>query len=384
MISKQAEQFRPRATVLVLLIAWVCLAMAAPAAAQTVPAKDAPRGKKLIEWGWDEPDTKFMRANIEAMEKFPFDGLVFHAKTGKGEQLSWEVWSDRKFAVDDFRQAIEDLKATPFQRFTDRFLRVNVTPGKVDWFDDTGWAGVLNNFAVAARIAKEGGCKGFLFDTEQYDGAVTLFDYRQQKGQGAKSFADYQSKVRQRGREWVQSINGEFEDITILMTFGYEMSFRRADIPLDRSTASYGLLADFLDGVLDACTKETRVVDGWEFSYPYQERKQFQEAYEMITKKALGQTAVPEKYQRQVTAGFGLWMDHRRGGWDVQNFSTNHFTPVAFESALRSALEVSDEYVWIYSERPRWWTNELLPTPYVEALNRARKAATESRRSVNP
>src|SRR4051812_36880806 len=35
-------------------------------------------GKKVIEWGWDEPDTKFMRENIDKMEQFPFDGLVFH------------------------------------------------------------------------------------------------------------------------------------------------------------------------------------------------------------------------------------------------------------------------------------------------------------------
>jgi hypothetical protein len=42
---------------------------ATTATAQTVPAK------KLIEWGWDEPDTKFMRENISQMEQFPFDGL---------------------------------------------------------------------------------------------------------------------------------------------------------------------------------------------------------------------------------------------------------------------------------------------------------------------
>ena len=44
------------------------------------------------------------------------------------------------------------------------------------------------------------------------------------------------------------------------------------------------------------------------------------------------------------------------------------------DSAVRSALEVSDGYVWIYSERPKWWTNEMLPKAYVEALAKARKA----------
>ena len=30
--------------------------------------------KSLIEFGWDEPDTAFMRAHITEMEKLPFDG----------------------------------------------------------------------------------------------------------------------------------------------------------------------------------------------------------------------------------------------------------------------------------------------------------------------
>lgn len=344
-----------------------------PAAARPGPEKDSLKGKKLIEWGWDEPDTKFMRANVEKMEQFPFDGLVFHATSGKGENLSWETWGGRKFAPDDFKQAIEDLKATKFNRLTDRFLRVNVTPGKADWFDDDAWASVANNFGVAARVAREGGCKGFMFDTEQYEG-VTVFDYRKQKDKGKKTFAEYQARVRQRGREWIQAVNQQYPDITILLTFGYDISLWRAVRPKDRSAAAYGLLADFLDGVLDACTKETALVDGWEFAYPYKERRQFEAAYETITRKALDQTAVPEKYKAHVRAGFGLWMDHRRKGWDVKDFSKNYFLPAEFESAVRSALEVSDGYVWVYSERPKWWTNEMLPREYVEALAKARKA----------
>lgn len=335
-------------------------------------AQTGAQRKKLIEWGWDEPDTKFMRENVEKMERFPFDGLVFHATSSKGDNLSWEVWGSRKFTADHFKQAVDDLKATKFNRFTDRFLRVNVTPAKVDWFDDEAWASVVNNFGVAAQVAKEGRCKGFMFDTEQYEG-VTVFDYRQQKNK--KTFAEYQAKVRQRGRGWVKAVNKNYPDITILLTFGYDVSLWRAEKPKDRSTAAYGLLADFLDGVLDACTKETVLVDAWEFSYPYKERKQFEQAYETITKKSLEWTAVPEKYKSQVKTGFGLWMDHKRKEWDVADFSKNYFSPAEFTAAVRSAVEVSDGYVWIYTERPKWWTNEMLPKAYVEALAKARKAA---------
>ena len=44
-----------------------------------VPAQPAAlSGKKLIEFGWDEPDTVFLRTHIREMQRTPFDGCVFH------------------------------------------------------------------------------------------------------------------------------------------------------------------------------------------------------------------------------------------------------------------------------------------------------------------
>jgi len=34
--------------------------------------------KKVIEFGWDEPDTAFLRQHIGQMERALFDGCVFH------------------------------------------------------------------------------------------------------------------------------------------------------------------------------------------------------------------------------------------------------------------------------------------------------------------
>ncbi len=53
-----------------------------------------------------------------------------------------------------------------------------------------------------------------------------------------------------------------------------------------------------------------------------------------------------------------------------------HFTPEELEAAVRAALRAADEYVWIYSETPRWWTDAgppaKLPEAYAEALRRAK------------
>ena len=68
--------------------------------------------------------------------------------------------------------------------------------------------------------------------------------------------------------------------------------------------------------------------------------------------------------------------DWRKNGWDVEDLSKNFFTPEAFQISVRAALDNTDEYVWIYTETPRWWSKDggpvKLPKAYDEALRSAR------------
>jgi hypothetical protein len=358
-------------------------ALAALLTLATVRASEPPRPKKsippkkLIQWGGDEPDTKYLRLNIERMERFPFDGIIFHAAGDHNENLCWDIWGNRRFVPSQFQISLDDLKATHFRRFTDRFLRVNVTPGKVDWFDDAAWKIVAQNFGVAARLAREGGCRGIMFDSEQYQ--AWLFDYRRQSQRGKKSFAEYEAKVRQRGREWMQEVAGHYPQITILVTFGYAVT-RPGPGEKDRSECDYGLWADFLDGMLSACARETQIVDAFENSYGFRRTEQFERAYRLIKDKGAGWTGEKEAYRRHVQAGFGIWMDNdwNRHGWNAVDFSKNYFKPEGFGESVQSALKLTDRYVWIYTEKPRWWTGEKLPPAYVHALEAARRGVEPS------
>src|SRR5438876_9958023 len=88
---------------------------------------DSHRAKKLIEFGWDEPDTAFMRAHIAEMEATPFNGTVFHILYTKADgtrgRFMNECWSRRAFTLAEVQSAIDELKSTKFTRFTDNFLR---------------------------------------------------------------------------------------------------------------------------------------------------------------------------------------------------------------------------------------------------------------------
>jgi len=338
-----------------------------------------PAIKRLIEFGWDEPDTTFLREQLSQMEQTPFDGCVFHVNYRKSDQrhgsLTWEAWSTNAFSDSDVQAALEDLKAIRGNhRFHHHFLRFNTTPARIDWFEDH--AAVLQNARLAARMAREGGCPGLLFDIEQYDGP--LFDYRQQRDAKTKSWELYADQVRRRGREVMHAFQEAYPDLIIFLTFGYSLPWAQTqEGRVALADCHYGLLAPFMDGLVDAAQGRTRLVDGHELSYGYRDAGLFSKAYQTMQTTLLPIVRDPEKYHRVTSLGFGLWLDFdwRKRGWNTEDPAKNYFTPQGFADSLRAALAATDDYVWIYTETPRWWSNEggpqKLPTAYSTAIRKA-------------
>ena len=324
---------------------------------------------KIIEWGWGTPTPTYVRDRIQEMERFPFDGLVLDLKSNSGPddtrgRFSWNVWGDRLLDLDDYSESFTALQNTKFSKFTDNFLRFNVVPGRIDWYDEN-FKSVIANAQLAAQIAKSDNLRGILLDVEQYQGK--LFRYPSQRQRLHHSFADYQQQVRQRGREFMQAINAVYPDINILLTFGYHIAYSRGK-PLE--TAAYGLLPSFLDGMLEAAAPRTLIFDGWEFAYSYKQEKQFRDAYDLMHERGLERTQVQQEFIQHYRASFGLWLDNGRV-WQQEDFTKNYFTPQQFENSVRLALKYTDRYVWIYSQKARWWDNRV-PQPYIDALRKAR------------
>jgi hypothetical protein len=322
------------------------------------------------------PDTEFIKNNISEMESKPFDGVVLHVKyRGDGSKsedyIEWIGFGIEYLNYNvEVKKAITNLQKTKFQQFTDNFIRFNVTPGNADWFDE--WGPILNNIQIAARIAKEGGLKGIFLDVEQYDSHP--FKYQSQKYKDNKSFKEYTEQVRDRGREFIKAINRVYPDITVVLTFGYNLAQHGTPKVKDPSQSDYSLLPAFLDGILEGSSARTKIVDGFEFSYTYKHVRQFINGYKIIKKNSLELTALKDKYRSMVEAGFGLWLDYDSGnkGWHTDDLSKNYFTPKDFKNALISAQKISDKYVWIYSQKLNWWTGSNLPKDYIDALREAR------------
>ncbi len=338
----------------------VLLALAAPCWA------DLPRGipKKVIPFGPWTPE--YIREHLDQMEQAPFDGVMIGLTDPEGGPhvtTCERVFSNERLDEASLRPSVEALKSISFHNLTDNFLLVYVTPGDIDWFGDC--SALTDNAGLLARIARECGLKGIVLDCEPY--GFKLWDYRV-VAHPEKTFEEYYEQIRLRGEEFARAIWGEYPDLVLFLLFGYTV----LDVA-DPSNYHYGLLPAFYDGLFYASPEGAKIVDGWEMSYAYTKREQFLDAYWWMHQNALSVTRVPDAYLRKVSAGFGVWVNPNEVGdapyeWNQKDFSKNYRTPEGFRSVMLAALEIADEYVWIFCPGILWWTGENAPRAYVEAL----------------
>ncbi len=344
----------------------VCL-IAFMIAASSVMAQVPPAQKKLIEYGWDVPTPAQMRDMLPDMEKRPFDGLIF--RLDKGFNAFETKPLDPKLFADDERI----LRGLKFDRFTHNFVLVWGSPhADWDWFDDTQWQAVEHNARLLVRTAMAARIKGICFDPEPYD--FELWNYSKQPRAKERSFSEYRVQVRFRGKQLMRAFEKVMPGALILTFFHVSLIGNLADLPEDRREAElqkggWGLMPDFLIGMLEGASARARFIDGNETAYYYTSREQYFRAYHTMRQRVL--QMLPEnlrmKYTRQVQAGNALYVD--------QNFALRQpnterclsfrMTPEErakwFEHNTYWALYTTDEYVWCYSERMNWWKNQTPP-----------------------
>ena len=245
----------------------------------------------------------------------------------------------------------------------------------MDWFDDHTAA--LANARLAADLARAGRCQGILLDTEAYQGK--LFDFSKQRQAHTRAWPEYAAMARLRGRELMAAFQQGFPDLTVLCTFGHSLVWRQSEgakKPLEKCPD--GLLAPFLDGMIEGAQGKARLIDGYELSYGYRDASQFARARQTIKADARSLSSIPQGYDQFVSPAFGIWLDYDwpKEGWHPADPQRNHFSPERLETSLRAAIEQCDVYVWIYTEKPRWWSEKGaadVPLPYVETIRRVRR-----------
>ena len=358
------------------LAAWMaCAVLLFAGAAQSAAAK------KLIEYGWDVPTPAQMRDELVAMEKRPFDGLIFRLGGGHNAFVTKPL-EPAKFADDE-----RILRGLEFTRFRDNFVLIWGSPAAdFDWFDDSQWDAIESNARLLTGIAQAGRIRGICFDPEPYD--FSLWDYSKQPRAKEHSFAEYRAKVRQRGAQLMRAFEKAMPGATILTFFHLSLYDRFATVPEEARTErlareSWGLMPDFFVGMLESASPRARFIDGNENAYYYTSREQYFRAYHAIRERARGllPADLRENYNRQVQAGQALYVDQNFAlrQPNTEKYLSYKMTPEErakwFEHNTYWALYTTDEYVWCYSERMNWWKNQTPPSLEQAIVNARQKIA---------
>jgi hypothetical protein len=258
----------------------------------------------------------------------------------------------------------------------------------VDWFDDAGWAEVVDHWRLLARVASKGGLSGFCFDAEPYRKPWSQFLYTAQASRGQHSFADMRAKARLRGREVMKAVAAEYPDITIFAYRLFSDLLHSGDPTrpgVNLQTHLFGLLPAFVDGWCDSMPAGVSLIDGNEGAYDYNSADEYATTFARL--KTMAPRFVSSenraKIRRQFFVGQGLYLDGHVPGAngkttiDLKGMSpANHL--MTFASA---ALNAADGFVWVYGEKGRFWSaknsSEPLWTEKIPGVEGALRAAKE-------
>jgi hypothetical protein len=361
------------------------MSVSGPLCAREPETRSRPK-KKLIGWGSDVAYPGKVQNNIRKIEELPLDGIVLSnfsgKKDGKDFTFDWECFGQQKFERKQLTDTIQILKHIRFERFTDNFLRFNLQPGDVDWFDD--FSVPLHNARMWSEVTQETGVKGWKFDVEDYKDKT--FVYRKQKYADTKSFDEYAAQVRLRGRQMMEAIQAGFPNIVLLLSLAH--SYVNRTPHANRKLAelsSYGLLPAFVDGLIEAAGPQVRLIDGQEQAYGYMTAEDYFRGYHDIKQRAL-ELVPPElwkEYRGKMEAAVAIFANYQlavpRSEAQGRHWPATYLKPDQrlhlFEQNVYHALRTTDEYVWLYSELMGWWeSGHQLPTPdgAVDAIRRAR------------
>ena len=358
-------------------------------------------GKKLLQFGQGTPMAHTLPDRITDMETWnPAVDAMIVGVTLRGEvrakahrppwekRFCWCVFGPEKVTWENVAEDVAALaKASRRADDLELFLRHNVLPGTVDMFDPR-WEAITHNAAITGRMVREGGCKGLIFDTEQYGkekyNQGQPFSYEKLAHADSRSFEEYAAQAQLRGRQWIEAFQKEAPEAVILFTFAHSNNLYRqwkaAGGHFDKgdllTPEKRGLLTPaFIDGILEGAGAGITLIDGCEFTYGFRTWDDFRIA-RMLTGESWRISRVPELYRQKMQCGFATWMDmyyNHRGGFYPDEPENNYFTPRELAVALNNSLRFSDSYCWVWSEEPRWWPHRDFSEQYIRAFSEAKK-----------
>ncbi|HIP50846.1 MAG TPA: hypothetical protein EYG94_02060 [Campylobacterales bacterium] len=356
--------------------------------------------------GWFPHMAKNLIANHKTISKLPFSGFIMVGN----HYTNLVMEKDRKLTYNYVWNEVKGMNGL-YKTQTHNFLQVNIlSPG--DFWDDKAWEQVSKNFAIVAKVAKDLGFKGIVFDDEAYNPAAkkmlnfkfpTIDEvknnpklYSSWEKKGAEplwvdkkayrnpqyTFKEHVEKITYRFKNIMSAMVQNYPNLDVLVYLGPSLSHansnRKHPVVVDLGQArNHEFHGPIFLGLKQGLGTEASLHDMGE-SYKYREDKHFKNAYQWrkndIAKDHFNdklnpnyQWVIPQS-ERATWAnevGVGFMVSNKGQKSTVDGFTTlNTSSRVNIGETLKKALRFSDKYVIYYSREQDWLLpNKKYPLP---------------------
>jgi hypothetical protein len=362
--------------ILFLLISLCLLFSFSACAQQTTPEQNA-AGKKLLEWGFDSPTPEYLRDNLSIMQGQPFDGIVFRLR-----REAYSIFQTTPLSEAELK--LDILSSVQWGQYSHNFLKLGATDSSktFDWFNDEEWNVISSNLGLYSKAVNVANAKGIAFDVEPYENfGYNPWQFVTKDGQSlypGQTLAQVESEVRKRGAQFMNALQSEKQDITLLCAvllgaYRTTLSYYPNNQQAGKEKSGYALLPAFVDGMLDVMGPNVTLVDG---RVPY---LKLDGTYYFDTTSKFTDFATPyvrgadvyvssenrSKYAAQVQVGQAVFPDYVFGllvNTQLADKVPTYYTSMTedykakwLEHNTYYALQTADEYVYVYNEQMSWW-----------------------------
>jgi hypothetical protein len=311
------------------------------------------------------------------LEQSPFDGTLVILRSGH------TPFQTTPYAIQGVDTS--NIPLVNSSKLSDNFLLMrgetdadSVPP--FDRFSDAHWAIGLGNVREIAKLAKQGNFKGIAFDPESYDHYNSLFDYRKYDST-TYSFADWQANIRKRGQDFMKAVQEEYPGSLVFLLGGLGMlrnGTQKFHVAADFPTHPYGLLPDFMNGMLDVIAPGMGLVDGCEASYTLYRNTWFTNLRNLVINSGpnLLDPADATKYQNQLEMGMSLYFDatfdQMNDAGYLAHWLASADRPGFFNYQVYSGMTNVTRYLGVYSEHTIWIDRLNIPSGAETAMSDAK------------
>ena len=366
---------------------------------------------------WYSHTAKNLVKNYSTISQLPFSGFIV-----VGDSFTNRVMKRNQVVTyDEVWQEVKGLKGLYKEK--ENFLQINIG-FPADFWDDKAWEQVSKNFAVVAKVSRDLGFRGVVFDDEPYSlEAKKMVNYKfptykevllhptkyskaEIKGSQRSwvdkdayrnhkySFKEHIEQVTLRFKDIMSEMTKVYPNLVTLVYLGSSLAHVNSnkeypvviDMGLERENEFHGAI---FTGFEEGLSKEATLYDMGE-SYKYRKDEHFTHSYAWrkynIAKDKYNQLdeerywVVPKserkRWSQRVNVGFMVFNQGQKSSY--KEFTTlNKSTVKDIEQTLYKALKYSDKYAIYYCEKQNWLMpnkKPTLPKEWLEMMKRVYKS----------